>query len=281
MIEMLLLYKSAWLAAVFGGAALTLIGTHMSARNQSVQTLVISQGASLGVVIALAFTHSHGAEAESALAFWPTLIGLVNAAAMYVFCEMAIPKSWPSRNTYFISVFAILMAVSSLIISLVPSLESHMASAFFGDISVATNFEAQTISLIGLAAIAHMVLNWKGLVKDSFDQVIFRQPHQSPTDKRRQILFLAVVLVVITASVQFLGLLFTLSCLFIPGMILNRAQKQLRGLFTRLMLTTCTGVSVGLALSLWHGQLPTSPAMTVSLLIFSLIFGLFARVRQS
>lgn len=279
MIELFSLYRSAWLAAMFGGAALALIGAHMSARNQSVQTLVMSQGASLGVVIALALTHAHGADAESALAFWPTLIGLATAAAMYVFCDVAIPKRWPSRNTYFIAIFAILLAVTDLVISLVPSLESHMASAFFGDISVASNSEARTIYLMGLAATSYLFHSWKGLVKNSFDQVIFRQPHQNSSDKARQFAFLSVALVVITACVQFLGLLFTLSCLFIPGMILSRAHRNLRGLATGLVLATYTGVTAGLALSLWHGHLPTSPAMTVTLLVFSLLFGLFARVR--
>jgi ABC-type Mn2+/Zn2+ transport system permease subunit len=279
MIEFLLLYKWAWMAAMFGGAALALIGAHMAARNQAVQTLVISQGASLGVVIALAFTHMHGLEAERALAFWPSLIGLATAALMYVFCETAIPKRWPSRNTYFVSIFAILLAITDLVISLVPSLESHMVSSFFGDISVASNFEAQLIALMGLGALVFTMGTWNGIVKNSFEQVIFRQTHQSAADRRRQFLFLAVTLIIITACVQFLGLLFTLSCLFIPPMILSRAQCHLRGLATKIVIASMTGVTVGLGLSLWNGKLPTSPTLTLALLLISLMLGLVGRGR--
>lgn len=280
MIELLILYKWSLIAALFGGTALALIGAQMAARNQSVQTLVISQGASLGVVIALALTHSHGSEAESALAFWPTLIGLAVAAGMYLFCETAIPKRWPSRNTYFVSVFAILLAITNLIISLVPSLESHMVASFFGDISVASNKEAQLIALIGFGARMFMYNSWTGIVKNSFDQVIFRQPHQTSKDKIREKIFLFATLTVITACVQFLGLLFTLSCLFIPAMILSRAQTQLGGLTKKIETVAVIGVAGGLALSLWHGKLPTSPTMTVTLLVFSLFFGLLGRVCQ-
>jgi ABC-type Mn2+/Zn2+ transport system permease subunit len=279
MIEFLLLYKWAWMAAMFGGAALALIGAHMAARNQSVQTLVISQGASLGVVIALAFTHMHGFDEERALAFWPSLGGLATAALMYLFCETAIPKRWPSRNTYFVSIFAILLAVTDLVISLVPSLESHMVSSFFGDISVASNFEAQLIALMGLGALAFVLGTWNGIVKNSFEQVIFRQAHQNSVDRSRQFFFLALTLIVITACVQFLGLLFTLSCLFIPAMILSRAQTHLRGLATKIVIASIVGVTVGLALSLWNGRLPTSPTMTLTLLLTSLLMVLIGRGR--
>ncbi len=278
-ITFLILYKWSWAAAVFGGAALALVGSHMAARNQAVQTLVISQGASLGVVIALAFTHAHGQDSESAIAFWPSLIGLTMAGAAYLFCEWAIPQRWPSRNTYFVGIFALTLATTYLIISLVPSLETHMAASFFGDISVASDGEARLIALIGLLSGSFVFYKWNAIVKWSFEQVIFRSFHASRRDRSIQYGFLAATLITITACVQFLGLLFTLSCLFLPAMVLSRTQQNLRGLATKLVVSSALGVTLGLGLSLWQGRLPTSPTLTLSLLLTSLALGLLVRSR--
>jgi len=279
MMELLLIYKWTLFGGVFGGAALSLVGSQFASRNQAVQTLVVSQAASFGVVLALALwtfsggdhTHPHN-EGVS-----PLFFGFLFALLAYSICEFFITYRWASRNTYYVGLFGLLSALTYTVIALVPSLDSHMAASYFGDLSVASEFESILMGLIGITALAFTVHFWRDITAWSFESVTFGSFVATKRDLTIQRLFLFLSLVLLSASVQFLGLLFTLSCLFLPSMILVKMQNSLRALVAKLIFSSVLGVGLGFIASLWHGRIPTVPGVSICLLIFSFATGFLGR----
>lgn len=271
MTEVLTLYKWTILGGALAGAALSLIGAQLAARNQSVQALVVAQAATLGVTIALIFRarfeapHSHVAD------FLPLIGGTVASALFYFVCEWMVKKRWASPTTHFIGLFGLLMALTYVVVALVPALESHVVAAYFGDLSVASDHESTIIAIVSLVALVLMLVDWRRISDWSFRSMIFGQFLPSRLDRMANAAFLVGGMLMIAASVHVLGLLFTLSCLFLPVLVVTKRQVRLRGLATRLVVGALLGVVGGFTLSLWQGTLPTVPTIALSLLVASLI----------
>jgi zinc/manganese transport system permease protein len=271
--EMIALYKWTLLGGTLAGAALALIGAQLAARNQAVQSLVVSQAASFGVTIALIFRtrfedpHSHIND------ILPLLLGSVSTALFYGVCEFVVQKRWASRNTHFIGIFGLLMALSYTVVSMVPSLESHMAAAYFGDLTVATDHETIIIACLAAAVLIVLVMDWRRISAWSFEAMTFGQFLPSRADRLANIAFLVGGMLMISASVHILGLLFTLSCLFLPIIVVSKMQSGFRGLAFRLILGAIAGILSGFVISLWQGSLPTVPTITITLLFTSWLAG--------
>lgn len=267
MAELVSLYLFPLGGVVFGGGALALVGAQLAARDQSVQTLVTSQAASLGVVLGLALdawlgrSHSHPHE----ISLLPLSTGLIVAALAFVGCARAIPSHWPSHNSYFIGLMAVLMALSHMVMSTVPSLESHIAHSFFGDASLASNFEAGVVAGLGVLITALLLSVWYKVTANSFEHATFSG--QFLPFRPVEPLFLITALVMVVASVQFLGLLFTLACLFIPALVLKHSQSSLRNLAIKLVFSACVGSALGFLFSLEQGRLPTVACITLGLVL--------------
>lgn len=280
MIELILIYKWTLLAGVTGGGALSLFGSQLASRNQTVQTLVVAQAASFGVVIGLAVaalivgphTHSAGADAS------PLFSGFVCAFSSYLVCELLITQKFVSRSTYYIGFFALLSSVSYAVISLVPTLETHMAASYFGDLTVANEVESISMAAIGFLALIFMALSWRRVCAFSFESVTFGGVVSSAKDIWIQRGFVGFSLILVSASVQLLGLLFSLSCLFLPAMILVKLQRGIRGLALRLVVSSMIGIGGGFVFSLWHGSIPTVPCISIGVILSSLAVGLLTRM---
>jgi zinc/manganese transport system permease protein/iron/zinc/copper transport system permease protein len=271
--DMLALYKWTLIGGALAGGALTLIGAQLAARNQAVQALVVSQAASFGVIVALMLRpffeapHSHFSDVL------PLLSGSLSSAVFYVVCEVMAKRRWPSVNTHFIGLFALLMAAGYTLVALVPTLETHMTAAYFGDLTVATDDETLLIACLSALVLVFLLWQWRRLSDWSFQTVTFGQLIPSPAERRVQAGFLAAGMVMISASVHFLGLLFTLACLFLPILVLSKMQSGLKGLALRLLAGAMGGVAMGFIVSLWQGNLPTVPSIALALLLSSFLAG--------
>ncbi len=283
MTELLQIYEWTLFGGIFGGAALSLVGSQLASRNQAVQTLVVSQAASFGVVLGLAvstyFGGDHTHPHREGLS--PLLTGFLCAMVFYSICEFLITHRWVSRNTYYVGIFGLLSALTYTVIALVPSLETHMAASYFGDLTVASEFESIMVGSIGISALVLMIYFWRQITAWSFESVTFGSFISTTKDMLIQRLFLFSSLVLVSASVQFLGLLFTLSCLFLPSMILVKMQSSSRGLVAKLIFSSVLGIGLGFIFSLWHGKVPTVPCVAIGVLFFSFVTGILARTRIS
>ncbi len=265
--ELIWIYKWSVVAAVIVSAALALIGTQLAARQQAMQTLVVSQSASLGVISALGLLaalhgeHTHPHEPS----LWPTMSGFLFALVMGLISQRLIRTKWPSRNTYFIALFCMLMSLNACVIAISPGLEAHTSAAYFGDLAVSSETEAQLLSVLGLAVGVGMIWAWKRLTAISFNLMSFELPPLRRRDQQVDLAMNLASFILIAGAVQFLGLLFTLASLFLVPVILVRWHRSLRGLAWRILLATAGGAGLGFLTSLsWgDGSLPTVPTMAL------------------
>lgn len=283
MSELIWIYKWSIVAAICVSSALALIGAQLAARQQAMQTLVVSQSASLGVISALGLlatwhgehTHPHGPS------LWPTLSGFLFALAMGLVSQRLIRTKWPSRNTYFIALFSLLMALNAFVIAISPGLEAHTSAAYFGDLAVSSELEAQLLSVLGAMFSMGMLMTWQRLTGISFDLMSFEVPPLRRGDRQLDLLMNLASFVLIAGAVQFLGLLFTLASLFLVPIIMVRLHRSLSGLAVRILLATAMGSAVGFvaSLSLEDGRLPTVPTMVLILPLSAvLVFGVGRRL---
>lgn len=271
MSEMLALYQWTLLGGALAGAALSLIGAQLATRNQSVQALVVAQAATLGVTIALIFRAPASAPHSHLQDFLPLIAGTGISALFYAVCEAVVKRRWASPTTHFIGLFGLLMALTYLIVALVPTLESHVVAAYFGDLTVASDHESAIIAIVSSVILALTLSDWRRLSYWSFQSMIFGQFLPSRRDRLANLAFLVGGMLMIAASVHVLGLLFTLSCLFLPVLVVTKRQVALRGLATRLVVGAFTGVALGFVFSLWQGTLPTVPTIAFALLVTSFV----------
>ena len=134
MTESLVLFSGAIAVGVLVVVTLSLYGVHLATRESSLQSLAISQGAQVGVLLTLGFAHSRHQ-------FFPWVGGLLLAFLVSFLSEKAAARARASKNTVFVVFFLVLLASSYCLTSVFPMLDSHHAQAFFGDLVYLAGFE--------------------------------------------------------------------------------------------------------------------------------------------
>mgnify|MGYP001121581095 CR=1 FL=1 len=270
MTELLSVYHWTIAAGVLTSVALALIGSQLASRSQSVQALVISQGSSLGAVAGFGFlhlldsSHDHG---EFSLLSLPLAGSLLAGSGAALLCEKMIRPSLPARNSHYIALFAIFLSLTYLVTALVPSLETHMATQYFGDLAVITDRESQLSLVIAFIALCLLGHFWRTISAASFEIATFGRVLPGGSKPAVNRLFVGLALITICVSIQFMGLLFTISALFLVPVILSHKLEGLWNYTIATALIAAIGTVSGFILSLWHGSLPTVPAITLSFLL--------------
>ena len=267
MSELLDIYGWTIVAGAVMATVLALIGAQISSREQAVQALVISQASSLGVVIALAvmagvygldIDHAHGI---------PLLASLSVGGLSLAFCDKFISPSWPARNTYYVGIFGILLSVSYMITALVPALESHMSASFFGDLALISDSDAKILIAVGGLALILIIAFWRKITELTFDIAVFSDSLNARANPLIHYGFVALTILVLCLSIQFMGFLFSVTSLLVPALFFSRAARSFTSFTWLTALTGIGGASLGFLASLHHGRLPTVPAIAVAYIV--------------
>lgn len=275
MIEFFLLYQWALLAALAMAPALALVGCHLAARDKAMQTLCIGQGASLGVLLGLGILKMIGAK-EALESLGPVITAVLFSTLTFYLGEYIVSHRQSSKNTFYSAIFASLLGLSYLVCSLFPPLENHMTQIFFGDLATLSDRESVISILLGAFVILFMVRFWKPISRQSFFQAIFGERFAIQHAREFQTAFNLLSLVLLSYSVQFLGFLFTVSCLFLPTTLMCGVTH--RSLIRHywavgFLASVCAGI--GFALSLTFTRMPTVPTIGAIMVVSGLllIFG--------
>ena len=257
--------------AIFGGAivvgalaavALSLYGIHLATRDSALQSLAISQGAQLGVLLTLGFVHSQNN-------YLPWFGGLFVAFSVSLLSDRVASRIRASKNTVFIVFFLILLASSYCLISVLPVLDSHHSQAFFGELVFLSGAEMYVLAIVSLISLAVLLFNFNKWCNRSFLLSTFGGDSLVTSRQDRGFLFISLILIV--TSVFSVGLLLTLSALFIPSMVLSFLKKaDLKKHFIACAMTAGLGVVFGFVLTLELEDYPTVPVVVLTFLLLSL-----------
>jgi ABC-type Mn2+/Zn2+ transport system permease subunit len=274
MSELIRIYAWTLPAGAAFAAALAVLGAHLAARDRAMQTVCVSQGAILGVILALGL--AGGIEhPESEDHFVPFLISSAVSALTYWVTQRLARARGSSKNTVFAAVFAILLASGYFASAIFPALESHMTQIYFGDLATLTEFDSKLTLFLGALCLAGYFGFWKPLTNQSFETSVFGELLSSPSERAWSLLFNCLALGMLCYSVQFLGFLLTISALFVPTTVLSylRGQGALKHLLL-VALTAGAGTLAGFLGSLRFTRFPTVPSIALATLAICLAIAL-------
>lgn len=266
MASLIPMYSLAILGSSVFAALLAVLGSHLAARDRSMQSLCVSQGATAGTLLGIGL-FQHLGEHDYGNQVYPLFFAFVGSIGTYWVSESILGLKASSRNTYFASIFAFLLSSSFLLSSIFPALEGHMAQRYFGDLATISDLEALIVLAMGVFGLGLFIGKWKSFSKGSFESAILgREVH------RGSYFFGFLSIVILALSVQVLGFLFTVCCLYLPTSFGSKGVKP--GLWFHFLFCTLVaalGTALGFTLSLMIGSVPTVPSIVTVMAVLGLL----------
>lgn len=270
MIEAIFLYKWAIVSSLVIAPALALVGAQSLARNWSMRALIVGQATSLGtyfgllLIALLGVVHDSGDPADDVTQYVIVLLISVSVAALLGGLSVRleaklIRQADPNRTGFAVSLYAVLMAATAAVMALSPHLESHLASAFTGDLSTASDLESRLTLAFSLGVFGWIWLNWFDLAKVAFERTVLL--HGS---RKHEVRFSLIALFAMALSMHSLGVLFVLGSLFIPPSVLmafGKRKSRLVDFRIKLCVASAIGTLAGFLMSLAVHEIPTTPAI--------------------
>ncbi len=286
MIEAILLYKWAVISSLVIAPALALVGAQTLARNWTLRALIVGQAASLGTYVGLlliamlGIVHDTGNPSDDVIQYVLVLLISVLVAALLGGLSVKlearlIREADPNRTGFAVAQYAILMAATAAVMALSPHLESHLASAFTGDLSTASDLESRLTLAFSLGVFGWIWLNWVGLSKIAFEKTVLLN-----AQAKHEILFSLIALFAMALSMHSLGVLFVVGSLFIPSSVLmafGKRRSRLLDFRRKLCAVSICGTLAGFLVSLTFHEIPTTPAIIFFQFFAAVIVGLRSR----
>lgn len=270
MIKLMELYGLSVAAGVVTSMTLAVLGAHLATRDKSLQTLCTSQGAMVGVLIGLGFFDE--TEIHSILHLGPYTVALIVATVVFLLGEKITNRKPASQSTIFLALFGVLMACSYLITALVPTLENHLAQAYFGDLATLCAFDAVATLIASSTALLTLFILRRAFSRQSFLLSAFGHEYATLGGTRTVLGFNLLVILLLSLCIQFLGFLFSLGMLFLPTVILTHtSQRRLRSHFIGCAVLAGVSTIVGFLVSLQQTRLPTVPTIVLTLALMGVL----------
>lgn len=263
--ELLQIYSWSIPASVVVGCGLSLIGGQWVARDRSAQIFVLGQGASLGIILGLVLNLFF----EGDWHFLNLVCGFALGLITLLFSDKWIGKR-SGRTHFYLTLFVFFLSLTYLITSLTPSLETHMAAAYFGDLAVMSNHGAQISLLLGLVFAGFALSYWRKLSLLSF-QLMNQSLVHRPWYER---VFHLSTLVLTTVAIQNMGYLFTIGAVFIPTTFASQKSASLKSYTLKVLSISTLGTVLGFSLSLLSTELPTVPCILLMQILVGFLISL-------
>lgn len=280
-IEHLSFYK--WV--VIGGASLavflSVMGTQLATRGEAMKTMLLAQAAMLGALLGMKWSHSDFSHGEGSYVL-PIFTSIIVALLVAWVAGRLAARSHFSKSAFYLSGYFLLMCVSQILTALTPSLESHMTQMYFGDLGTLSDNAAFFCFALGIVGSILFLLSWRPIARRSFQLASYA----SEVNRGAAGSFLAtrifegLALLAIVFSVLWVGIVFTLTVLFIPTLCLTlvASQSALRTHLGACALVACTSTVLGFLFSLQVTALPTVPTIAVVMLLLGVATGIILRI---
>lgn len=244
--------------------SLGLIGAQVMGRQQALQVLCIAQGAILGNILAIWLNLQ-----STWILAWAMAVGVS------VFCDRLNKMPSVSRNSFNVSLYVILLSMTYLVVSFVPSIESHAINQFFGDVALVSTEGAKILFGISLAVLGLMITFFIPLTKLSFEIMILDTRPKSSSKRWLNALFKMGLTLYLTLVIHYLGLLYCLGALTIIPLILAQRNTSLSSYFRGILFVSIASSFFGFLSALHIDNISTTPVINISFLLFAFILRFF------
>lgn len=248
MIELLLIFKFSFILCLLSGGLLATQGAHLVARKESLQILALAQAGLFGNLLGKVL------DADS------TFVTLSCSLIFFLIVKLFIFKQKKTNETFFIVIYISLMALGYLMISIFPSLDSHMSLGLFGD--VVSLSVPNTISLIVtyIILIVTFLFYHKRFWRNTLNKSLMGI---RKVDLLEELIF-SIGFVI---SLYGLGLLYTVAFFIIPSVISGQVRHNLKQSLVLLAISSSLASIIGLIGSIYFTRLSTVPSQVAFLLI--------------
>ncbi|QDK46827.1 zinc ABC transporter ATPase [Bdellovibrio sp. ZAP7] len=261
-LSLLGIYKWSLPASTLMAGTLCLIGAQWTAREKSSQIFVLGQGSSLGIVLGLVLNILLGTDFH-----WLSLAGGLGVGALTLVLSDLLIQRKSDRNHVYLTLFVLFLSLTYLMSSLTPSLESHMAAAYFGDLAVMSDNAAAIAMLAAVLFMVFILMNWRNLTQISFQLVNQSLIHRHWKNR----LFDVGTLVITTVAIQSMGYLFTMGSLFIATSFASQRSRNLKNYTQRVLVISIVGCLLGFLISLLSTNLPTVPCVMLGQIVVGIL----------
>jgi len=249
--------------------ALAWLGIHLSSQGRVVDTLTVAQGAAVGTLLGLALSTDHH---DSGVHFQPAVLAtaLIVSGLVFLLTRFLHSRRSPALPALMVGLHFVLMAMGYLIDALLLKVDSHVSLVYFGDLATLVDRDAVLGLSLSTLALVFFVVGYRPLGRLSLESAL-----AFPTSRGRSLgrwvwSFELVALVLLCFGVQFIGVLFTLSAMFLPTALLALAGAAgLRRHVWACILSASLGCGAGFVLSLGPWALPTTPTIVLAITLFS------------
>lgn len=257
MSTLFLIYLWPFLASLAMGLLLNLLGIQLASRDKTVQSLVMSQGALLGVLVGIALAP----EGE----FFPFVSSVIGTAVLFWISERVTDSFGANKTAALVVIYTFLLASGSILTALLPGVELHLSQKFFGDLATLSDSQSKLAIACSVAGILIFIFNRTKFTRESFEISIFA------FKAKGGFLFLTLEFLVISYSVMCFGLLFTMACLFTgtTAMFFLNKKGGISRHYTMSSLLTVSACCLGFLCSLLNTRIPTVPAIVVCLFLLT------------
>jgi zinc/manganese transport system permease protein/iron/zinc/copper transport system permease protein len=257
-LELLVIYKYSLPATIIMATVLALVGAQWTARGKSEQIFVLGQGISLGVVLGLIINILMAKDFHELSLICGFFVGWLTLSLT----EFLIQQR-STRGHVYLTLFVFFLALTYLLSAITPSLETHLAAAYFGDIAVMSDFAAKIIMVTGLIMGALVLKNWRKISLTSFQIINHSLIHRS----WKNVLFELGTLFLTCLAVQNMGYLFSMGTLFIGTTFASSRSRDLKSYTQKVIFISSVGSLIGFSTSLLSTNFPTVPCVLLGQIV--------------
>lgn len=256
MLELLQIYWPTIAISILCASSLSIFGGHILARREGLSIFSLSQIISTSILLSmLIVTH------ESLQLVITVFLALLFACAL----KLLEQKAKLRHDTLHLSTFIFFMAINYAISSYFPNLEAHLAKSFFGDVVTLSGARLIILSSVMLTSVMGFVYFHKEIFNQTFDMAL------ATSTVKDFSFYKSIQLIVLTICIFNLGLLFTLTFVFLPSAITKLTSTSLRSHYRQCIVVSIMGVTIGMLTSLAFDRVATVPAITIATVLFGLI----------
>jgi len=248
MIELFSLFKLSFVLCCVAGVLLPIQGSHLVSRKESLQILALAQAGLVGSLIG------------KIIWFEQQGVSLLFSLIIFILVKTIFILNKKTSEAFYIVTYLGLLALGQSMITLFPSLDSHMALGLFGDVV--------SLSEVNTAALIAVFMNIL-VLQMYFSKKIERISIEKSILGNEKIYLFEELLYALTFifSLYGLGLLFTVGFYIIPSVLGGKVFKSFSGSLLFLGIIGAISASSGLAASIYFSKLSTVPSQVMILLL--------------